>query len=597
MQDMASRLARLLADREDEFLGLGNRVMEFAASSQALAQQAGDLAELTSGEDVERGVAELSAEMEEMRGVCDFSAGEQSLSGLERVQRVIDSLLSGVASFGRIVRSLQMLGISTRIESARLGDQGLGFNTLADDVEKLAGKIVINSAAVMDKAKSLAGMINEARSQTGGLVEAQKGCSERILTDLRANLDGLTGLSGSSRELSASLVSRTQASAADISEVVASLQFHDIVRQQVEHVEEALGDMMGMIRQRGGEAGAGCAKESPSSPAGDDGPRELDPETRDLVGWVSDVSRLQESQLGNAAERFGQAMENFRGSLQSIAESIAGMSRDAEVLAGAGGQGGESVLDHVEKSTTSVIGSMREFALQAERIGRLMAAVAATVAEMEGFVEDIEEVGSEIELIALNASVKAARTGTEGRALGVLAQAIQKLSMEARDKTGEVSRVLTDISRGSQDLERAAAGYLDTSRLADMTARQEELMRRLRVVNTGFMDRLESVRRGGAGLNAAVMAVVRDAVMDRDICAELDAVRADMGVVVGAARQAVPLADDAHRSQRLKELLSRYTMEAERLVHEAAFGEGGGAARDAAEGEVELFDDGNVELF
>jgi methyl-accepting chemotaxis protein len=35
-----------------------------------------------------------------------------------------------------------MLGISTRIESARLGDQGLGFSTLADDVEALAGKIV-----------------------------------------------------------------------------------------------------------------------------------------------------------------------------------------------------------------------------------------------------------------------------------------------------------------------------------------------------------------------------------------------------------------------------------------------------------------------
>ncbi|MEW5772588.1 MAG: methyl-accepting chemotaxis protein [Thermodesulfobacteriota bacterium] len=597
MQELSTRLTRLLADREEEFLALGRRLMEFSGDSQSLARQAQGLVQLAAGEDVGQGAQELAAELEEMSGVCDFSRGEQSLDELDRVIKVIESLAGGIAGFGRIVRSLQMLGISTRIESARLGDKGLGFTTLADDVEKLAGKIVANSAQVMDKGRTLTGMIDDARVRTQVLVEAQKGCSSRIVTDLKANLDGLAGLTVASRQLSASLAERSGVIAAGISEVVASLQFHDIVRQQVEHVEEALQDMMDMVRQRGGGKGRECAREeNPGDQEGEDAGG-LDSDTRDLVGWLADAARLQESQLENAGERFGKALQGLRRNLGEIVESIASMRRDAERLAqdGSGGEG--CVLDRMEQGSLSVIAAMRQFAEQAESIGGVMASVAGTVAEMVSFVEDIEEVGSEIELIALNAAIKAARTGDEGRALGVLAQAIQKLSVEARDKTGDVSKSLTEISRSSQDLERNAASYLDTSRLGDLAARQESLMLRLRDVNTRFMRSLDGIRRESGRLSDTLRDTAAHADLDREICAELASARADMGGIAVAARRVVPLSDDRHRSKRLKDLLSRYTMEVERLVHEAAFGQGGGEVRDEAEGEVELFDDDNVELF
>ena len=112
------------------------------------------------------------------------------------------------------------------------------------------------------------------------------------------------------------------------------------------------------------------------------------------------------------------------------------------------------------------------------------------------------------------------------------------------------------------------------------------------------MSSLETLREDSGRLSESLRDAAAGADLDREICAELSSAREEMGAISGTARRAVPLADDRHRSQRLKELLSRYTMEVERLVHEAAFGEGGGGeVRDAAEGEVELFGDDNVELF
>jgi methyl-accepting chemotaxis protein len=221
------------------------------------------------------------------------------------------------------------------------------------------------------------------------------------------------------------------------------------------------------------------------------------------------------------------------------------------------------------------------------------------VAAMSAFVEDIEEVGAAIELIALNASVKAARTGDQGRALGVLAQAIQKLSGEARERTAEVSRNLGEIAQASGKLEQRAASALDTSRLDQMAGREEGLMGRLRGVNQALLARLAAIREVGRTLSSEVDAAIRAANLDREICPSLDRAREEMRDLGATAREAAPLSTDTGRPQRLKELLSRYTMEVERLVHEAAFGLGGGPAAATAGGgsaDVSGVDD-NVELF
>ena len=65
-------------------------------------------------------------------------AGGQGLDDIDGVSRIVGELSGIVAAFAKIVKYLSMLGISTRIESARLGGDGRGFSTLADDVEKLA---------------------------------------------------------------------------------------------------------------------------------------------------------------------------------------------------------------------------------------------------------------------------------------------------------------------------------------------------------------------------------------------------------------------------------------------------------------------------
>lgn len=620
MDSMAGLIRGRLHEREEDFLALGARFMEFSQASRLLSKKAADLAELTAGGAIEQGIEQLSGELGDMTSACDFTASEASLDQLKGLLSVISELMDHVASFGSVVRSLQMLGISTRIESARLGSRGLGFATLADDVEKLAHMIVAKSSSIMEKSKSLHGMIQSVHQRTKELTLTQRGCSDRIMTEVGGNLDSLLNMAERSKRVIGDLSVQTAEISRNISDVVASMQFHDIVRQQVEHVDEALQDMMGMIdaHPRGScpypkpddwQDDDACAPEGleEAESAEEEPPSELcvaarEAGDRELVGWIADVTAIQVSQLDHSSNRLEEAVAGLKGSLLGIAGTVRGMGEDVAGIMETGDAEDDSVLDRIAEGSASVITSMRDFTDKASEIGGLMSTVAGTVSEIASFVDDIEDVGSEIELIALNAAIKAAHTGDEGRALGVLAGAIQHLSTDARGHTRVVSDMLRKIADAAATLEQSSSQYTETGQLTAMAGRQEELMGRLRQVNATFQSLFAEVGDESKALGHALEELAGSITLDQDVCPGLNEARRELDTLVRLAREAVPEADDVGRPERLKELLARYTMEAERMVHETTFGAAAVAAAGAGDDEVELFgddadaDDG-IELF
>lgn len=608
MRTLGKRLDSLIQSREEEFLALGARLMEYTTQSSAISDSAAELAALCAGDEIAQGTQRLESELAGLGAATGAEAVAQDVLALARTGDLIASLDQQIGEFGRIIRTLQMLGVSTRIESARLGDQGLGFSTLADDVEALAGKIVQDSGMIAEKSRGLATLVQTARGRTMALGQEQAREAQAMGGDIAEAFQTLTTLMEKAREVTEGITRRSRAVGASVAEVVASLQFHDIVRQQVEHVEEALRDMVEQAGQRA------CPEpgDSPGREPGDEEQVEKGRACwRDLVGWMADVSELQVSQLENASRRFGSAVQSLRDGLAGISGQAGELLSDLETITAAGDQGEGTVFARVARSTGRVVRAMERSGGQAREIAALIGEVAATVADMSRFVSSIEEVGSEIELIAINASIKAAHTGDEGKALGVLAQAIQRLSVEARDRTRGVAGVLRSVADVSRDLEGRATDTRQAEQLASYSESQERLSAVLAALDRDLAARMGDLARRCRALGTDVDALARSVDLDRRICPGLDTAGQELAGIVARCREAVPVADDAGRPERLKQLLSRYTMEVERVVHESAFGTGAGARalRHEDEGGVELFDDGsgapaqngedwdNIELF
>jgi len=559
MPDVAARLTSSIAGRESDFLELGAGLQQIASRAEQMTQHTASLTEQTSGQAVAQFIQDLTNELTGMHQVCDDSASERNIAELQNILSTLSTLIELIAKFKRIVRTLQMLGISTRIESARLGEDGRGFTTLSDDVEGLGLNIEDNSAKILDKSRSLETLAAAATNESNLMREGQRVCSLGIFVSIRENLDSLQSLSRNSQAISSTLAERTADIAMHIGEVVSSLQFHDIIRQQVEHVCESLADMTTVIRENG------------ISSSGD-----IDKRV-ELVGWIADVCSVQISQLKNGGERFIGAVESLKSGLNEIARNVQLTQDSLEELTGA--RNDERILSRIEESIQEVISSMHSFTAQGARIGDVMGSVAQTVKEIGSFLYNIEEIGSEIELIAINASVKAAHTGDKGKALGVLASACQQLSQNARTLTDSVSEVLRKTSHAAEVLDVSALSFLDSSQIDLLVERLHAMISGIKAIDDQTSELFFRLQQGEEALGAAIAEMVSSITFHTEVAAAFIASQEMLTGLKDAARRLVPHSQDKNRPERLKKMLERYTMEVERMIHESAMAGDGRSRR------------------
>ncbi len=568
-------------NREEDFLRLGASLQDFSSEAGVISDKAANLLNLTSEENLSRFILDLSQELDRMTDMFRAAASDENLHDLRSIIHTIQRLDTLIGDFGRIIRGLQMLSISTRIESARLGADGRGFSTLADDVEGLAHKIVAHSAGILSRTKALVGLVDKALVRTEAMRCSHDACSSTVIIELHGNLDALETLAARSRELSDHLAKSTTEVKASIYLIVSRLQFHDITRQQVEHVDHALGDVLALLR----DVNRGRANS----------------DATDVTGWVGDVISLQTSQLESAASRFLKAVDGMKRDLGAIAKTLGGLRDKVKEITRGDTASGGSALDVIEQSMGHVIKAMNEFADQGQLIGQDMVDVANMVAEIGAYLADIEDVGSEIELIALNASIKAAHTGDKGKALGVLASSVQGLSHEARLQTDATAEALRAISESADSLKQGAAEFLDRERVSGMVQDLGRLITELDQVNGRIVKFFAEIETHSAALFTSIERLNNSVSFHHDVAAELRRCRDTLVDISSRARALVPFSRDSRRPERLREMLKRYTMEAERIVHQMALLEqqpsstAAEASGDAGEHDDELL--GDVELF
>lgn len=579
MPDLRKLLGQSIASQEHEFLRLGEKLQAFSTQAGNLAEMAGEVLESVGGHEMEDVIQGFNDRLQEMREVSGTQSTDDALNDLKDISATISDLEELLREFSRLVRKLQMLGISTRIESARLGSEGVGFHTLADDVEKLGHRIEGHSSKITQHAHSLSEFTTLAMQQTGAMRSKQAECSVSIFVDIRNNTDALLEIVQESKGLSESLATSSQDVRRSIGEIVSSLQFHDIVRQQVEHVEEALEDVSNVILH------------------GEVSQLTDHPEEADLAGWVSDVASVQLRQVTNASVRFTQAVEAIKANLQTLADSVRGMETEIESLRGHDAADSTSTLKRIEKTVDGMMATMKTFARQGEEVGTTMSSVAGTISEISAYLEDIEEVGAEIELIALNASIKAAHTGEQGAAMGVLAMSVQQLSKEASMQTDNVAGVLRRIAESAEMLGSRAADFLDTSQVTEMVEKLRKLLQQLGAIDSSMTMAFVKFSRASAELATDITRATSSLDFHQAVAGKLADASALLEELDAKARDMAPPAHAANRPERLEKLLQRYTMDAERLVHEEAVSTGEQKEREP--GQTGKEEDGwdNVELF
>jgi len=574
------RIRALLEHSEAGFLDVGSALNGLAERCREISGRAAEAAAGLGGEGMGAALSELRRELDALTAFTE-KLHREDRAGVDALQRLlgeIDGLASRQSGFRKIVRVLRVLAISTRIESSRLGSAGAGFHTLADDVEKLAHLIETKSSLISSRCRTLRGRIEEVRTRTGELLAEQGRTVEAMVREAGQGVEALGELIEGGRQASGRISGHLEGMAAQIGEVVTSLQFHDITRQQLEHVVSALGDL---------EARA-------LDPGGDEAAR------RESAGWIGDVVELERRQVEHTAGQIREAVRRIAGALSDIAGTAETLTEEIRGIVSRPDGGSDTLLSRISAQVESVLERIGRNASRSVQMHAALQSVGATVKETETFVTAIGDIGAEIELIALNARVKSAHTGDEGRALGVLAEAIQRLAVDARAETAEVSDFLGRITREAENLHAGdpARGRGEGEPGVGAGERLAGLLDRLRGLETEFIASESALAAEAEDFSRSVRDLAAGLDYHERAGTELGAVDVLLGRILEEARRLMPIDGIEDREERLRILAERYTMASERDVHASGFGqEEGGAGTPAPAGPDEDGLGDNVELF
>ena len=541
-------LERLPALTEEKFLLVGARLREISTGLKTITENAAEAGRIMSGEEVLTVIGELEtlfAEMEDYFFAADLAA-EQAGGALSDILQELNQMHRLMVGFKDQVSSLRMLKMLTNIQSASLAGRG-GFSNVATDIGNLSQNVQARSTAIIAKITGLRSDLAKAVGMVAAFAGRQQHLGKMVIAAMRKDIATLaamnTNCSGGTGDVSreAGTILR------EVNNLVVSLQFQDITRQQMEHSRDALEGVRGQFH--GDSSGGGTD-----------------------MGNAAGICALQSAQLTHSAAELQAAVRDISTSLRSIAVRAGASAASVHGLFVLADEVGQASIGDIERELAAISDAFAENLVTNRNLTATMLSVTVAMEEITAFAEDINFMGTEIRLIALNAIIKAVQAGRDGVAFSVIAESVKRQSVELCAQAGAVVANIEAINRHIDALhltlgdERATAGGGDAGAL-----HQERLaatFAMLKQFNGSVKQLLAQTDQASAALLQCIdRALVSldsgeiSALLERDVIAGLEQLLRAMGPVALASEGTATVA-------RLDSHAGRYTMGSERKVHQ-----------------------------
>ena len=542
-------LRQLAGATEREFLQVGNQMQGVYQKASRLSETSHCLVKVASGQEIHTIMIRLRQILQDMENYLAQAQKQSSgiCQSLDLVQALLQKVGPPLEGVKKMSKHLYIFEVSIKIESVHLGDMGSEFVNLAQDIKKLSYQIKEKVDAIHTHREKLIGLIakNRINLQNAGSIQDTK--VALTLENTGESLSELESVNERFSQLGTAISHISDENSNNLSEIVQSMQFHDIYRQQMEHVIEALEKLMKFFADGHQEGDEGLA----------------------LVSRIGDVCELQEAQVQFASEELYTAVSLIVSNLRNIDTKQRQMAHDIyEQTSGDRDASGASFVENVSGRMSSVTGLLAVCARSNAEMAALLQEAAATVMQITSFVSDIEEIGKEIIQIALNARIKASCTGKDGASLSVLAEEIGQLSNAAVQHTDLITATLTEVNSTSQVLSGSVAGSEDAfaRKLREMELELGKVLGSLEGMGRELFSLIAQTRDQASVLTQEIETITGGIRVHEKARSKADSVLADLRTIVSQARALQPAS--AEFKNDLRQMSERYTMESERRIHE-----------------------------
>jgi methyl-accepting chemotaxis protein len=233
---------------------------------------------------------------------------------------------------------------------------------------------------------------------------------------------------------------------------------------------------------------------------------------------ISQVATQQAAGLREQADLIGRTNALLTDFLE-LSERVRDQARELTQTAKQAAEGSE----HGQAAIQQAIASMNEIRKQVSDIATTILALSQFTQKIDDIIGSVGEIATQSNLLALNASIEAARAGAQGRGFAVVAEEVRTLSQQSTHSATQVRAILGQIQRTMREaiqateagLQRVDAG-MERTQQADQA--MSELSANVTSAHKGVNRVYEIIRQQVDGLEEITLGIERvDRVMQRQL--------------------------------------------------------------------------------
>ena len=531
---------------EADFLAAGEKLMGFLSAARSIRADISQLANYISGGSGQRACSALASVLHRSAELKQrVEEASLTLSSLGQTAGKIQRCFSG---FHEIVLSFQVAATLGRIETARLGGSQAGLGHLADEVRSCTETIRTRVENALQAAVGMEQSISLAIQHLSRRDLQQLEALPSLVAAVQEALAAFRLRQQQANATSVSLAREFAAFSEAINGLVEALQFHDITRQQLEHVIESLDHILSDAHSRGP-----TRRPSPADVA---------------------VMDLQRQQLLGAANTFASSVQRVKQGLTEAATRGYEMEAETKTLLGLVTEDQQSsFFGDMERCFAGVLGAVESCAAVQDDTAKTTGELQRATAALQSCVDDVRTIWLQVNRLALNATIEAIHLGPAGEPLSVVAGSMLTLYGNAEQRCNETGESLATL-RGAVSSMMPAPTQLPSSPVpSDSDAMTGELHMSITELGASSERSLACSKQISA-VAATLCAEVRSA-SDRFTVGKLVEETLDRTCGILQKISAESSMEPARSTGGLEHFAAQYTMLAEREVHERATAKAG----------------------